>query len=836
MRIPASVLVLVLLLPAGIASAQTVDLYHATGKPLSGYFLRDENLEKWREDPDKVSEDVSDMPSPRRYMANLRRYGFADFLDQPAASAADQRDAWSLVGPVGAFGDKPRNGRISGIQIVVPEGHDPILYVGATGGGLWRAWEFNEDGGLWTDISSRLPNPSVRAFAVDPDDEEHIIIGTGDYKRCAGGGMFVTSDNGVSWTEIATPAEPRYYFRLFYQGRTSFPAHQYLVAASSAGIFLSADRGQTWTVSRYADGTSTASGCWTDLVEHPIQSNILFACVTNTAEDSRNGIYKSIDHGETWQRLVDPDLPSGYWWHRSSLAISRSDPDILVVLVEAQSQLMGIYKTMDGGATWTNITSNLDNFGRSQLYHAQAIAIHPENPDVILAGTTILARSTNGGASWATGSGTGIDIGHPDITQLYFSEEMGADFLWICNDGGIYRHDFQTGVTSSLIGGPTRGLACAEVDNLAADRAVRALGIQDNGILLSRDAGAHWLDGGVDDGADVEIYYPATGGILYCDGVYQTGPRWKTYRWAPDDVRTDLLSPDAEGRPSLTLLMEEGRVASHDTQSIYTVAMAAGRDWDMIASDLQGDEYRIKSLVASRAGDETLYVQYYLPDEMDLSILRKQPGGEWAVSHLEGLPGFQGGISCICPSREWPGEVWIGMAGLSGAKKIAHTTDFGATWEDLTNGLEYLREVKSIEVQPFNPRVLFIATNYGVMRSSNGGQDWEPFQEGLPIGKCVELRFVLDPDPAGLHTLELAMDGRGLWTRPIQGPPVVFVDRTATGEELGTREHPYHGFTSGVNGVPSGGIVAIRANDYQEAYVYQKNVIVYTWGGRSTLE
>ncbi len=835
MKISNTLLALFIIFYVSSTSAQSLDLNHTTGKPLSGYFTKDENQKNWREDPDKVTEGLDNMPSPQQYMANLRHYGFADYLNKPATGLTEDRDTWSLVGPVGNYGDDARNGRISGIQVISIDDQSPIIFVGAAQGGLWRAQYYNSEGGIWTDIGRQLPNPSVRALAVDPEDDQHIIVGTGDYSRYAGSGMFVTHTGGDSWTEVSTPVTPKYYFKIIYQNRFSNPANQFVIAACSKGLFRSENRGDSWIAASFQDGTSITSGLWSDLVEHPTQPNILYACAGEMDDGTENGMYKSIDFGETWFQLTSPTLSHGDSWRRASMAISRSDPNVLVVMVETGGELDAIYKSVDNGSTWTVITNNLADFGRDQLKHAQAISIHPENPDIILAGGTILARSINGGASWVTGPSLGIDFGHPDITQLYFSPDTENNDLWICNDGGVYRYDSLTMTTYSFIGDSVHGLACTEIDHLDANRDIRAMGLQDNGVILSHDAGQTWLDTAISDGYDVEIYYPATGGIFYIDGVYAS-PRWWCWRWKPDGTRVHLVKPSGDEKPTITYLPESGKMASHDAQSVYTIDASDGSNWVEIASNLLEGEYVIKNLVSSRAGDETIYVRYLPPHNYEMTILRKQQDGQWATTHLDLNTIFPGQINCLCPSREWPGEFWVGLDGTVGTSKLFHTTDYGVTWENLTGDLGLFRSIRSIEVQPFNPNILFLATIYGVMRSTNGGHDWEPFQDGLPIGSCKELRFVLDSTPEGLHTLELAMDGRGLWTHPIQGLPVVFVDRNATGSELGTREHPYHSFVAGVNGAPTGGIVAVRSNDYHESFVYQKNVVVYTWGGSSTIE
>jgi hypothetical protein len=288
--------------------------------------------------------------------------------------------------------------------------------------------------------------------------------------------------------------------------------------------------------------------------------------------------------------------------------------------------------------------------------------------------------------------------------------------------------------------------------------------------------------------------------------------------------------------PRLTYLPDTGQIATHDTLSIFTIDATSGNTWNQIATNFQTDMYSIRSIVASRAGDAAFYVLYWGNNTGDLTVVRQVSGQGWVTTHTENIQGNGQVIECVTPSREWPGEAWVGLRGWPGQAKILHTTDFGATWEDLTHELIDVNTVQTIEVQPFNPRVLYVGTDLGMFRSEDGGLTWAPFQTGLPIGRCKELRFVIDPSHTGQHTLELAMDGRGLWSMPINAPPIVFVDKNATGMQDGTREHPYQSIFAGIQNAPSGAIVAVRSETYQEPFVFTGDVEVITWSGTTVIE
>lgn len=826
------------LLQTSPASAQQSAWKQLSGKRLTEYPATEEGFstkgEPWREDIRRVTEGLNPHHTPEGYRESLLRTGMSDHLAGSSLAVPDSRDSWSLRGPIGAFSAAPSNGRISGIQTIDPDGYSPSVYVGSCQGGLWVARNSDLDGGVWEDIGRLLPNPSVRAFAVDPVNDRHIIVGTGDHFRYYGSGMYETYDGGNSWSHRSTPSSASLYYRVIYQNRPSSPAHQYVMAASSSGLFISSDRGLTWSSAQYMDGDPTTSGLWSDLVEHPTQSNTLYACVTGRWDPELNGVYKSFDYGETWFHLPNTTLPQGTDWGRASLAICRSAPDVLAVMVEGGSQLQGVYKTTDGGGNWTDITGSLAGFGGGQIVHAQAIAIRPTNPDQIIVGAVSLALSNNGGATWLIGEASGINWGHADITQLYFSDVFSEDILWICNDGGVYYHDFDTGGDHSFIGGPVTGLACSEIDFMDADRDVRVIGLQDNGVLFSNNHGQTWLSQNEGDGADVEIYDPVHGDYMYNAGVYSPDPQWRTFRKPFDSGATYLPSPYPVYMPRLTHQTDSGQMATNDEQSIYTMDAESGSTWNQIITDLQTDEYYIRSIITSQAGDGAYYVLYWTANPGDLTVVREVSGQGWVSTHTEDIMGNGQMITSVTPSREWPGEAWVTLTGAVGQGKIMHTTDFGASWTDISHELSDVTVVETIEVQPFNPLVLFAGTNLGMFRSTDGGQSWLPFQTGLPIGRCKKLRFVIDPFDAE-HTLELAMDGRGLWSIPVVSPRIIFVDKNTTGPEAGTREHPYHSLSIGIENAPAGAIVAVRSNTYNEPYIYSDDVQVMTWSGTTVV-
>jgi len=797
----------------------------------------------WLEDADKVERGVETQMDPDEQMAALRALGTLDVirgrgLDRDKSTL----DQWVSLGPVGGFGDAgspEMNGRISGIQMV-PETTGYTMFVGACQGGLWRMR--STAFAYWTDIGVNLPNPSVRAIAVDPDDHDHIFVGTGDHRRYLGAGMFVTADGGATWDQVDVPVPtPRYYYRILYLGNSSNPATQRMVAACSEGIVYSSDGGQTWQNGRLAQG-GILDDYWTDVVAHPLDPSILFAPRCDVFAGGNSGFYRSDDYGETWVRMTDPDLPASDSWYRSTMAISPSDPDILVGMVSYPNRLVGVYKSTDGVVDWTVITSNLIDgdyiFGSDQIYHAQALTIHPLDPDHIIIGGVSVAESLDGGATWLLGYDA-LEAGHADVTQLYFSPLTGNDILWICNDGGIYYHYFPGDATYDALGNGTTGLVCSEIDHLAARRDIRGIGLQDNGTLRSDDAGLTWEQIAPADGADFEIFDPEQNNVFYTVGVVPVEPRWRIYRKYGQGV-SEFMDHPGENRFFMFYQPLNNTLYTALPQSIIEIDADAGVGkgelaWTYTAGNFQGGDYLIRRFWGSPAREDVFFVSYWTPDERDLTIAHKE-GPDWVIDHFEGFNPADGNIDWVAPSREWPGEAWVAVESDPGNPKIYHLRDFGAVKTDITGNLAVLNRVHCLEVMPFDPDVIWAGTDLGVYRTLDGGESWEPYMEGLPVGKCAELKLVVDPDHQGQHTLALAMDGKGAWTRAVSMPDIVFVDPGNTsGTEDGSFEHPFNTLAEGVAAAPSGAIVAMHTFVYDEPQTISRNLKLVTWGGVSNI-
>lgn len=748
--------------------------------------------ETWREDPERVE--------------RITRYQLPPALYRQAVEARDRlRDStieqarggapWQPLGPRGDFGG--RNGRMAGIHLrAIPSSSDYWVFAGASSGGVYRA--SGAAGPAWTSFGDGIPNPSARAFDVHPDDIDDIIVGTGDYRRYGGAGLYRRVAG--TWTEITLPESPDAFFRVAFlpgQPDTILAAAASWNAGATGGVFRSTDGGANWQ--------ETLADACTDIVIHPTNPMVMYACVVR----GQRGIYRSTDAGGTWSFLSNPVAPDSVRLNRGTLAICRDAPQTLAVIVEFNSALEGIFRSTNGGSSWDDITSGAEGIDLAgQSSHAQAIAFRPNDPDEIYVGVIELARTSDGGASWDVKEKEhGIAIGHADITKLAFSDVTGDDVLWILNDGGIYRHDISTGDTESWNGDTSTGLACSQIDYLDAELGLGAIGLQDNGVL--RFESGVWDDLGAADGGKVEIIDPEGSELWFGHGLFAplgwrvsrvigaAEPEWTNNTGNHtqifyDRYRDRMIAPDRNGH------------------QLFTTPVSGTPSWTVATS--------LPSMLGGRFGifgneltGTTFYCTYFVNSILDR--VDDFGGGNWTVTTLNVDAMNTHIVWNVHPSREVDGVVWAGLQGTGSFARMMRSTDSGANWTDMTNGL-MVGAVRGFVQEPFDPDVWYIGTDIGVFTTTDGGQSWVPFQDGLPSVFITDIDMIIDPTNA-IRFLVASTYGRGVWARTLAGPPVAYVDPRQSGNENGTYEHAFQSFGAlGASEVPLGATIGLYGTEY----------------------
>ena len=378
--------------------------------------------------------------------------------------------SWTALGPapitngqVSGTGNYPVSGRITGIAADPTDAN--TIYISAAGGGVWKT----ADAGVsWAPLTDNQTSLSMGAIAIAPTNRNYIYAGTGEANNAAdsnfGVGILYSKDAGATWTLSQGPNNIFSTNRLttakivvdpqnantVYAAMGDLGNNGIFASGAGTGVYKSTDGGVTW-----ANTTSsiTTTYPFSDVVVDPSNTNNLYAAVGYLAGNAVNGIYKSTNGGTSWSKLTVNTL-TGTTMGRTSLAIAPSNSQILYMSTSNISTyaVRQVARSTDGGATWTSITPGT-NYMSSQGWYDQYIVVNPTNPANVFVGgasstTAQVMETTNGTAASVTWTGiaqsssANLLVGpHADHHAAVF-DANGK--LLDGNDGGIWRLDNPT--------------------------------------------------------------------------------------------------------------------------------------------------------------------------------------------------------------------------------------------------------------------------------------------------------------------------------------------------------------------------------------------------------
>jgi photosystem II stability/assembly factor-like uncharacterized protein len=361
----------------------------------------------------------------------------AGFLAPPAsaqngitAKVLMSKLQWRSVGPY-------IGGRV--VAVAGVPGQDNVFYAGAVGGGVWESTDYGLN---WKNISGKLPgtSASIGAIAVAPSEPSVIYAGTGEddirNDMIPGDGVYKSSDAGKTW-EYAGLKETRTISQIVVD-----PQNPNVVYASSMGhvfvpgpnrgVFKSTDGGKTWKKILFVDDKTGAI----DLVMDPNNPELLYATMWQAQRmpwglndgGPGSGIYKTTDGGATWTNLTHnagfPKATLG----RIGVSLVASQPYIVYAIVQARDG--GVFRSDDGGATWKKVNDEMKL--RQRAFYYMAIYADPKDPNTVYAPQVdSLWVSHDGGRKW-----TRLHTPHGDNHVVWIDPD-NTKILLEGNDGGV---------------------------------------------------------------------------------------------------------------------------------------------------------------------------------------------------------------------------------------------------------------------------------------------------------------------------------------------------------------------------------------------------------------
>lgn len=336
---------------------------------------------------------------------------------------------WRSIGPY-------IGGRVVAIAGVPSE--PDLFYMGGVEGGVWKSTDYGQN---WTNITDgKIPGiaDSIGALAVAPSNPSVIYAGTGESDIRGdfdtGNGIYKSSDAGKTW----------HYAGLRNTHQTSAlvidPRNANVVYASSMGhvfvpnaqrgVFKTTDGGRTWHRILYVDDKTGAN----DVVMDARNPNVLYASMWQAQRTPwglvsggpGSGLYKTVDGGAHWTKISsNPGFARGVLG-KMGVAVARTNPNVVYAIVQAHHG--GVFRSSNGGATWTRVNGQW--FLRQRAFYYMAIYVNPTNANTVYAPEVdSVWQSTNGGRSWKP-------LMHPGDHHIIWINPYHPKIMFEGDDGG----------------------------------------------------------------------------------------------------------------------------------------------------------------------------------------------------------------------------------------------------------------------------------------------------------------------------------------------------------------------------------------------------------------
>jgi len=669
------------------------------------------------------------------------------------------------IGPAGM------SGRIGDIEAVVS--NPDIIYVGAATGGLWKS----VNGGItWKPLFDDQPVSSIGAVSVFQPNPSVVWVGTGEGNPRnsvgVGHGAFKSLDGGETWTYLGLGKTEKIHRIVLHP---TDPNIAYAGALGTTwgenperGVFKTVDGGKTWKKVLYVD---EKTGCC-DLVMDPSNPNKLFAGMWEhrrwpwffKSGGPGSGLYVTYDGGENWKKITEKEgLPKGELG-KIGIGIARNNPDVVYALTEATKS--ALCRSDDGGRSW-RIVNQSRNVNPRPFYYCD-IRVDPENENRLYSLHSRMSVSEDGGRSFRTLRSRV----HLDHHAFWIHPEDGS-FIIDGNDGGV-AISYDRGKTWRFVD----NLPLAQFYHINVDMEIPYNiygGMQDNGSWrgpsdIWENGGIrnyHWDEVGFGDGF-ATLSDPTDPTMGYCmsqGGRLQrynniTGERKDIRPWAPDTVKLRF-----NWNAGIAIDPFDLSTVYYGSQFVHK-STDRGDSWTIISPDLTtNDPEKQKQLESG--------------------------GLTYDVTNAENHTT----ILTIAPSKVEEGIIWVG----TDDGQVQVTRDGGKTWTNLTRNIPDLAWASCcphIEASRFDAGSAYAVfedhqrsnwTTY-IYKTENFGRKWVSLARNGPdrVSKSKDAEHwgfvhVIEQDPVDRDLLYLgtefglfiSFDDGKHWMKWIHGVPTV---------------------------------------------------------------
>lgn len=698
------------------------------------------------------------------------------FLDVAAVAAQSPSSrfaelTWRNIGPYRAGRTKAATG--------VPQ-QPNLFYIAAVNGGAWRTTDY---GRTWTPIFDGQSSGSIGALAVAPSDPNVIYIGSGEGLQrpdlSTGNGIYKSTDAGKTWTHLGLrdgqqipqiAIDPRNPNRLF----VAVLGHPYGPNAER-GLYRSLDGGQSFSKVLGKDENTGAI----DIVMAPDDPNTLYAALWEARQGPwengvwqgpGTGLFKSTDGGDSWTPIMNGLPTPAEGLGRIGIAVSPSRPQRVYITIDAEAR-SGIYRSDDGGASWTKTSTDERVHNRGSDF--AEVKVDPKNADIVYSASIVTWKSVDAGVTWKMIRGA---PGGDDYHRLWINPN-NPDIILIASDQGAIITVNGGESWSSWYNQPTAQFYHVTADNSWPYRVCG--GQQESGSACVQSRGndgqltfREWRPVGTEEYGYVAPD-PLDPNIMYGGKVtkfdYRTG---QTQNVAPKPFR----SADYRMLRTAPLLFSpvNPRKLYFGANTVWQT-IDGGNSWSEISPDLTRRDSVVPPNVGKYATERSAMARH--PGVVyTIAPSYRRENVIWAGSD-DGLihVTMNGGRSWkdVTPSAIAPWakislmdaghfDTLTAYAAVNTLRlddlrpHIFRTHDGGRTWKEIVAGIDSGATINVVREDPKQRGLLYAGSETKVWVSFDDGEHWESLQVNMPATSIRDLIIKDDDLVVGTH-------GRGFW-------------------------------------------------------------------------
>jgi photosystem II stability/assembly factor-like uncharacterized protein len=677
---------------------------------------------------------------------------------------------WRMIGPF-------RGGRVNAVSGVV--GQPDTFYFGSVGGGVWKT---SNAGRTWAPVFDSANSASIGAIGVSASNPSTVYVGTGepDMRDSIqfGDGVYKSTDAGKTWKHIGLestkqigriivdPKNPNVVF-------VAALGHAY-AANPDRGVYRSRDGGATWQKVLFKNDDVGAI----DLAFDPTNSQIVYATLWNVrrppwfiyapANGPGSGIFKSVDGGTTWKEISE-GIPADGRGH-IGLAVAPANHNRIYAAVDAKEG--GIFRSDDAGITWARLSADKRLWDRG--WYFEKVAVDPKNADIVYVSNTSVYRSTDAGKTWTAIKGA---PGGDDYHQLWINPDDPKRMVLGSDQGAIVSVDGAL-TWSSWYNQPT-----AQIYHVAPDYRF-----------------PYWVTGAQQDSGAVGTPSRSRHSEISnrdWEGLCSGGESGYT---APDPLHPEILFGGTVSRCNV-LTGETRNVSPERAPERGGGQIVYRHDWT-------------QPLVFSKADPHSLYFanQFVYKTtnggeswtQISQDLTREDPGVPANLNEAAAADAptekRRGVVYTIAPSPLRAPMIWIGTDdGL-----IQMSNDDGKNWQNVTPPvLTSWSKVAMIDASHFDVKEAYAAVERHqledyephIYRTRDAGKTWTEITRGLPAGVYVQT-VKEDPQRRGLlfagteRSVSVSFDDGDHWqTLQLNLPPASMRDLAVHADDLIVATH-----------------------------------------------